>query len=125
MGNAWCLIAMLIVRSASTCSEKTSRSLPRLIRRYRSVASSDTWTPLASSNFCSESETLNRGFHMSDKREAMVMEAQQSTVRPHQPGQNGFRAILSEDIDWKPFPAFPPSARLAVIVGQPSEPGLY
>jgi hypothetical protein len=25
----------------------------------------------------------------------------------------------------KPFPAFPPSVRLAVVVGQPSEPGPY
>jgi len=36
-----------------------------------------------------------------------------------------FKAILSEDIERKPFAAFPPSARLAVIAGQPSEPGLY
>ena len=62
---------------------------------------------------------------MSDNRKASVMEERQSTVRPHQPGQDVFRAILSEDIDWKPFPAFPPSARLAVVIGQPSEPGLY
>ena len=41
------------------------------------------------------------------------------------PGEEVFKAILPEDIDWKPFAAFPPSARLAVIVGQPSEPGLY
>ena len=34
-----------------------------------------------------------------------------------------FGAILSEEIDWKPFPAFPPSARLAVVVGEPSENG--
>ena len=33
----------------------------------------------------------------------------------HQPDQADFRAILPEDIDWKPFPAFPPGARLAVI----------
>ncbi len=46
-------------------------------------------------------------------------------TRPHQPGQVVFRAILPKDIDWKPFPAFPPSARLAVLVGQPSEPGPY
>ena len=46
-------------------------------------------------------------------------------VRTHQPGQAIFRSILPEDIDWKPFPAFPPSARLAVIVGQPSEPAPY
>jgi hypothetical protein len=28
-----------------------------------------------------------------------------------------FKAILPEDIDWKPFAAFPPSARLAILVG--------
>ena len=46
-------------------------------------------------------------------------------VRPHQPGEAVFRSVLPEDIDWKPFPAFPPSVRLAVVVGQPSEPGPY
>ena len=46
-------------------------------------------------------------------------------VRTHQSGQTVFRSILPEDIDWKPFPAFPPSVRLAVVVGQPSAPGLY
>ena len=43
----------------------------------------------------------------------------------HQPGQAVFRAILPEDIEWKLFPAFPPTARLAVIVGEPSKPGPY
>ena len=28
-------------------------------------------------------------------------------------------------LDWKPFAAFPPEARLAVVVGHPTEPGLY
>jgi hypothetical protein len=46
-------------------------------------------------------------------------------VRTHQPGEAVFKAILPEDIDWKPFPAFPPSVRLAVLVGQPSERGPY
>ena len=54
-----------------------------------------------------------------------VKRGQQSEVRPHQPGQEVFKTILSEDVDWKPFPAFPPSVRLAVVVGQPSEPGPY
>jgi quercetin dioxygenase-like cupin family protein len=45
--------------------------------------------------------------------------------RPHQPGQDVFRSVYSEDIDWEPFAAFPPSARLAVVVGQVSEPGPY
>jgi hypothetical protein len=31
-------------------------------------------------------------------------------VRDHQPGEAVFKSILLEDIDWKPFPAFPPSA---------------
>jgi quercetin dioxygenase-like cupin family protein len=43
----------------------------------------------------------------------------------HQPGQADFRSVLPEDITWEPFAAFPPSARLAVVVGQPSEPGPY
>ena len=43
----------------------------------------------------------------------------------HQPGEAVFRSVLSEDIDWQPFPGFPPAARLAVVVGHPSEPGPY
>ncbi|MGA8367743.1 MAG: cupin domain-containing protein [Candidatus Acidiferrales bacterium] len=62
---------------------------------------------------------------MSGTKEAVAMEAQQGTVRPHQPGQDAFRSILSEEIDWKPFAAFPPSVLLAVVVGQPSEAGPY
>ena len=46
-------------------------------------------------------------------------------VRIHQAGQDAFRSVLPEDIDWRPFPSFPPSARLAVVVGQPAEPGPY
>jgi quercetin dioxygenase-like cupin family protein len=37
----------------------------------------------------------------------------------------GFRSILSEDIDFEPFPSFPPEARLAVVAGDPAKPGLY
>jgi len=62
---------------------------------------------------------------MSAKPESAVAKARQSAVRSHQPDQDVFRAILTEDIDWKPFAAFPPSVRLAVVVGQPSEPGPY
>jgi quercetin dioxygenase-like cupin family protein len=63
---------------------------------------------------------------MPNKKVAAVAEAKEKgTVRQHQPGQDVFRAVLSEDVDWKPFPAFPPSVRLAVVVGQPSEPAPY
>ena len=43
----------------------------------------------------------------------------------HQPDQADFKAILPEDIEWKPFPAFPAGARLAIMVGHPAEPGPY
>ena len=47
------------------------------------------------------------------------------SVTSHQPGQDVFKGILSEEIDWKPFPAFPPSVRLAIVVGNPQREGLY
>ena len=59
------------------------------------------------------------------KLAAPKQEPPKEPVRPHQPGQAEFRAILSEDIEWKAFPAFPPEARLAVLVGHPSEPAPY
>jgi len=43
----------------------------------------------------------------------------------HQIDEGMFRSVLPEDIEWKPFPAFPPSARLAVVVGEPTGPGPY
>ena len=43
----------------------------------------------------------------------------------HQIDENVFRSVLPEDMEWKPFPAFPPSASLAVVVGEPTEPGPY
>jgi quercetin dioxygenase-like cupin family protein len=46
-------------------------------------------------------------------------------ARSHQPGESAFRSILPEDIEWKPFPAFPPEARLAVLVGDPTQTGPY
>ena len=35
------------------------------------------------------------------------------------------RSMLPEDAVWSPFPAFPPSVRLAIVVGQPSQAGPY
>lgn len=46
-------------------------------------------------------------------------------ARSHQPGEANFKSIRPEEVNWKPFPAFPPSARLAVLVGDPTEPGPY
>jgi hypothetical protein len=62
---------------------------------------------------------------MSNRQMAIETKAVGEELRPHQPGQGVFKAIMSEDIDWKPFAAFPPSVLLAVVVGQPSEAGPY
>ena len=62
---------------------------------------------------------------MSPKRMALITETMRGAVRPHQPGQAVFRVILPEEIDWKPFAAFPASVRLAVVVGQPLQDGPY
>jgi quercetin dioxygenase-like cupin family protein len=62
---------------------------------------------------------------MSHTHTATNMEAADKRLRPHRPGQAVFRAILAEDIDWQPFAAFPPSVRLAVLIGQPSQEGPY
>jgi quercetin dioxygenase-like cupin family protein len=43
----------------------------------------------------------------------------------HQRGESVFKALRSEDIVWQPFAAFPRGAQLAVLVGEPSEPGPY
>src|SRR4029453_7121557 len=58
-------------------------------------------------------------------REGSGTEEEPQVTRLHQPGRAVFQSILPEDIVWKPFPAFPPSVRLAVVVGQPSGPGPY
>ena len=46
-------------------------------------------------------------------------------ARTQEPGEADFRTILPEDIEWKPFSAFPPEARLAVLVGEPQKSGPY
>src|SRR5579864_7399167 len=38
----------------------------------------------------------------------------------HLPDQGVFHAIRPEEIQWKAFPAFPPAARLAILVGDPA-----
>jgi quercetin dioxygenase-like cupin family protein len=62
---------------------------------------------------------------MSRKEIAPTTETAREPVRPHQPGQAVFRAILPEEIEWKPFASFPPSARLAIVVGEPVREGPY
>lgn len=44
---------------------------------------------------------------------------------PAEAGQEIFKAVLPEEIDWKPFDAFPDGARLAVMAGNPMQAGPY
>jgi quercetin dioxygenase-like cupin family protein len=62
-----------------------------------------------------------------DVSDAMPADSRERLTMPivHQPGQDAFRAIHPEDIEWKQFAAFPPAARLAVLIGDPSQPGPY
>ena len=48
-----------------------------------------------------------------------------SAAPVHQPDQGQFRVIRTEDVAWRPFAAFPTLARLAVLVGDPINPGPY
>jgi quercetin dioxygenase-like cupin family protein len=59
------------------------------------------------------------------RKQTLPINDAKKTVRPHQRGQAVFRAILPDEIDWKPFAAFPASVRLAVVVGQPLQDGPY
>jgi hypothetical protein len=45
--------------------------------------------------------------------------------RPRHPVEKTLQVTLPEDVDWKPFAAFPPSVRLAILAGRPSGPGPY
>ncbi len=45
--------------------------------------------------------------------------------RNHEIGEATFHAIYPEEVEWKPFAAFPPAARLAILVGDPSQVGPY
>jgi quercetin dioxygenase-like cupin family protein len=61
---------------------------------------------------------------MSHENQTLIA-SQPNEARPQQPGQDAFKSVLPEEVDWKPFAAFPPSVRLAVLVGRPSETGPY
>ncbi|RRN63973.1 cupin domain-containing protein [Caulobacter sp. 602-1] len=43
----------------------------------------------------------------------------------HQPGQDHFHFVRPEDVAWRQFAAFPPEARLAVLLGDPGQAGIY
>jgi quercetin dioxygenase-like cupin family protein len=48
-----------------------------------------------------------------------------SSPRPHQPGEEHFLAIRPEEMVWEPFAGYPPAARVAILVGDPTRPGPY
>jgi quercetin dioxygenase-like cupin family protein len=45
--------------------------------------------------------------------------------RVHQRDQDRFHAIRAEDVQWTAFAAYPPTVRLAILVGDPTKPGPY
>ena len=45
--------------------------------------------------------------------------------RRHQPGEEHFRGIRPEELIWRSFAGYPPAARVAVLVGDPAQPGPY
>src|SRR3984957_6044765 len=98
---------------------------PRLMRKQQSITSFSGLAAHGFTRIVYGIKILKRRFGMSDNKQASTVEAQRGIVRHHQPGQDFFRSVLPEEIDWKPFPSFPPSVRLAVVVGQPSEAGPY
>jgi quercetin dioxygenase-like cupin family protein len=69
--------------------------------------------------------SLSRRLGTAPEGEAIVNQTTSDVVRPHQHGQDLFKSVLSEDVDWQPFPALPAPVRLAVIVGHPTEAGPY
>ncbi|HVV53656.1 MAG TPA: cupin domain-containing protein [Polyangia bacterium] len=46
-------------------------------------------------------------------------------TQSHLRGQAALRAVLPEDVEWKPFAAFPPAVRLARILGDLTRPEPY
>jgi quercetin dioxygenase-like cupin family protein len=54
-------------------------------------------------------------------------ETNQTDVPPraHQRDQDRFHAIRAEDAQWITFAAYPPTIRLAILVGDPTKPGPY
>ena len=56
-----------------------------------------------------------------------IEENDQTTHRhpEHQPDETRFRVIRSEEVIWRPFPPFPPAARIAILVGDPTREGLF
>lgn len=45
--------------------------------------------------------------------------------RSHQPGQDRFRVIRPDEIEWKHLPGYPQAVRTAVLIGDPTKPGPY
>src|SRR5205814_4446113 len=62
---------------------------------------------------------------MADEGVTRTPEIAKKQARSHQPGQSAFKAILPEEIQWKTFAAFPPSARRAIVLGERAREGPY
>ena len=72
-----------------------------------------------------ESEAIGPSFGIRSERVNANGNEEMGMSRIHQPDQSTFHAIHPEDIRWQPFAAFPPAARLAILIGDPTKPGPY
>lgn len=50
---------------------------------------------------------------------------QPASAAPHGLPVKQFGSVLAENLTWQAFPAFPPEARLSIVVGDPSKAGPY
>ena len=73
----------------------------------------------------SHTDTSDAQHRSAQRPSATIDEEPAEKASAHQPCQSTFRWVLPEDIVWQPFDAFPPTVRLAIIVGHPAEPGPY
>lgn len=54
-----------------------------------------------------------------------AIDNQTTPAGPDRTGAAVLKSVRPDELDWKPFAAFPPAARLAIVAGHPAEPGLY
>jgi hypothetical protein len=87
------------------------------------VLSGQCFETSLSSTRVSNDSTSNQGNNDMPK----IEENDQTTHRhpEHQPDETRFRVIRSEEVIWRPFPPFPPAARIAILVGDPTREGLF
>jgi quercetin dioxygenase-like cupin family protein len=68
---------------------------------------------------------MSESMYLAESRRSVTESWRYAIMSNHQLGEALFGHTLPEDMEWKPFPSFPPPARLAVVVGELSEAAPY